>query len=161
MEESHQGVEVGPEGRWELLGQMIREIYEQGESLFSIRSPGGVAELYAGQARKISCDGSSFTIEREDWHLHFRLESVEQVRFDLSKKENGGLRMAIILENAEGTPLLRAAWLPRLMPPDEPPALRFWKFCERYKALQGCLDDRDIRLAFPDASSDKRSNISV
>lgn len=139
---------------------MIREIYVQGESLFSIRSPGGVAELYSGQSRKISLDGSSLTIEREDWHLHFRLENVERVRFDLSTKENGGLRMAVILENDEGTPLLRAAWLPRLMPSDEPPALRFWRFCDRYKALSGVCDDRDPRLAFPEEMDGKIPDVS-
>ncbi len=141
---------MAQEHQWELLGQMIREIYERGESLFSIRSPGGVAELYSGQARKISQDGASLTIEREDWHLHFRLESVERVRFDLSLKDNGGLRMAVILENAGGIPLLRAAWLPRLMPADEPPALRFWNFCERYGALPGLVDERDRHLVFPE-----------
>ncbi|MHB1286307.1 MAG: hypothetical protein ACYCYP_07065 [Leptospirales bacterium] len=137
------------ENEWALLGQMLREICERRESLFSIRSPGGVAELYTGQIRKISQDGVSFTVEREDWHIHFRLDSVERVRFDLSLKENGGLRMAVIMENAEGTPLLRAAWLPRLMPSDEDPALRFWQFCERYKDLPGLIDDRDRRLVFP------------
>ena len=48
-----------------LIGEMILEMYRSGVCLFSVRSPGGVAELYCGDARKVEVDGASLTIERE------------------------------------------------------------------------------------------------
>lgn len=132
------------------IGEMILEMYRSGMCLFSVRSPGGVAELYCGDARKVEVDGASLTIEREAWHLHCRIDRVEKVIFDLSPKESGGIRMAIVFQDGDGTPVLRAAWLPRLMPEKPSPAEQFWVFTERYVDVPGVTDSRDRRLAFPE-----------
>jgi len=133
-----------------LIGEMILEMYRSGVCLFSVRSPGGVAELYCGDARKVEVDGASLTIEREAWHLHCRIDRMEKVIFDLSLKENGGIRMAIVFQDVDGTPVLRAAWLPRLMPEKPSPAEQFWVFTERYRNVPGVTDARERRLAFPE-----------
>lgn len=130
------------------LGELIRTIYERGEALFSIRSPGGVAELYPGMAKTLSFDGASFTIERDDWHLHFRLDSVEWVRFQIVPKDGGGIRMAVLFENADGVPVLRAGFLPRLMASGEDPGKRFWAFSEGWKDRTWFKDERDRELVF-------------
>lgn len=137
------------EERWKSLGELIRTIYERGEALFSIRSPGGVAELYPGTAKTLSFDGSSFTIERDDWHLHFRLDSVERVRFQVVPKDGGGIRMAVLFENADGVPVLRAGFLPRLMAKGEDPGKRFWAFSEDWKDRPWFRDERNRELVFP------------
>ncbi len=138
---------------WRAWGELIRTMFDRGEALFSIRSPGGVAELYPGSARKMSVDGASFTIERDEWHLHFRLDSVERVRFQILSKEGGGIRMAVVFENKDGTPVLRAGWLPRLMPPEEDPGMRFWEFSQSWVSMPGFCDERNRELVFPGGKS--------
>ena len=117
--------------------------------LFSVRSPGGVAELYGGEARKLEVDGQALTIEREAWHLHCKLDSVETVVFDLSPKDNGGIRMAVVFQDKHQAPVLRAAWLPRLMPEKPSPPEQFWAFTQRYIDLPLVVDGRDRQLVFP------------
>ncbi len=131
------------------IGEMILEMYRSGMCLFSVRSPGGVAELYCGDARKIEVDGASLTIEREAWHLHCRLDRVETVTFDLSPKETGGIRMAVIFQDENQAPVLRAAWLPRLMADTPSPPEQFWAFTQRYLDLPMVVDGRDRQLIFP------------
>ncbi len=131
------------------IGEMILEMYRSGMCLFSVRSPGGVAELYGGDARKVDVDGASLTIEREAWHLHCRLDRVQTVIFDLSLKETGGVRMAVVFQDENRAPVLRAAWLPRLMPEMPSPPELFWTFTQRYLDLPFIVDARERRLAFP------------
>ena len=131
------------------VGEMILEMYRSGMCLFSVRSPGGVAELYGGEARKLEVDGQALTIEREAWHLHCKLDSVETVVFDLSPKDNGGIRMAVVFQDKHQAPVLRAAWLPRLMPEKPSPPEQFWAFTQRYIDLPLVVDGRDRQLVFP------------
>jgi hypothetical protein len=131
------------------IGTMILEMFRSGMCLFSVRSPGSVAELYGGEARKVDVSGTSLTIEREAWHLHCRLETVETVVFDLSPKENGGIRMAVVFQDKHQVPVLRAAWLPRLMPDTPSPPEQFWAFTQRYIDLPVVVDARNRQLVSP------------
>ncbi|OOH82482.1 hypothetical protein BOX30_03265 [Leptospirillum ferriphilum] len=146
---ANRGRETVEPGVTDRIGQMILEMFRTGMCLFSVRSPGGVAELYGGEARKVEVTGTSLTIEREDWHLHCKLETVETVVFDLSPKDNGGIRMAVVFRDKHQAPVLRAAWLPRLMPETPSPPEQFWAFTQRYIDLPMVVDARNRQLVFP------------
>jgi hypothetical protein len=71
------------------------------------------------------------------------------VVFDLSPKDNGGIRMAVVFQDKHQVPVLRAAWLPRLMPDTPSPPEQFWAFTQRYIDLPVVVDARNRQLVSP------------
>ena len=69
------------------------------------------------------------------------------------KRVPRGTALAVVFENKDGTPVLRAGWLPRLMPTGEDPGTRFWEFSQNWVGMPGFCDERNRDLVFPGGNS--------
>ncbi|MGI8719996.1 MAG: ChuX/HutX family heme-like substrate-binding protein [Nitrososphaeraceae archaeon] len=94
----------------DLIKELVSDILEIDNIMFSVNSGGGICEVKSEKGLPVRVSDKWLTIGNDDkpWHIHLNLENVTMAKFVIEERQSGMNGYSIRFYDSQGNIIMRA-----------------------------------------------------